>query len=109
MEKILDEKIIPNAQAKEILKARSKETDLGYEQKNTLTYLKKYDKLTEKKAQELKENLSQIKKLRDAEIIRIINILPEDKDDLRIVLEKEYNNLTEDEKKLILDNIKKII
>lgn len=109
MEKILDEKLITNTQAKEILKDRSKETDLGYEQKNTLTYLKKYDKLTEKKAQELAESLTQLKKLRERQIVRIINLMPEDNDDLRIILEKDYNNLTEDEKKLILNNVKKFI
>lgn len=109
MNEILNEKIITNAEAKEILRERAKEKELGYEQKNALEYLKKYDKLTAKKAQELFESLEKIKKLRETQIISIINLLPKDKDDLRLILEKDYNNLTEEEKNLILENVKKFI
>jgi len=48
MEEILTEILITNTEAKEILKEREKEIELGYEQKNSLDYLKKYDKLTPK-------------------------------------------------------------
>ena len=109
MNEILDEKFVTNAEVKEILKERAKETDLGYEQKNTLEYLKKYEKLTLKKAQDLSESLQKVKKLREMQIIAIINLLPKDNDDLRLVLEKDYNNLTDEERNLILENVKKFI
>ncbi len=109
MDEIIGEKIITNSEAKEILRARSKEIELGYEQKNALEYLKKYDKLTAKKARELMEELKQIKKLREKQIISIINILPKDNDDLRLILEKDYNTLSDDEKKLILESVKKFM
>jgi DNA-directed RNA polymerase subunit F len=109
MEDILKETLITNAEAKEILKERKKETELGYEQKNALEYLKKYDKLTPKKAKELMEKLKEIKKLREKQIITIVNILPKDRDDLRLLLEKDYNLLTDEEKDFIIENVKKFI
>jgi len=109
MEDIIREKLIPNTEAKEILKERKKEIELGYEQKNAFDYLKKYDKLNEKKMKELLKNLSEVKKLRERQIIAIINILPKDKDDLRLILDKDYNLLTEEEKNIILENVKKFI
>lgn len=109
MEEMVKEEITTNAQAKEILKERKKEIELGYEQKNALDYLKKYDKITEKKVKELMEKLSEIKKLRDRQIIAIINVMPKDNDDLRLILEKDYNLLTDEEKNLILENLSKLV
>lgn len=108
MDEILKEKLINNAEALEILKARSKEKELGYEQKNALEYLKKYTNITEKKAQELTQKLTELGKLTERQIISIVNLLPKDRDDLRVILEKDYKNLSEEEKNLILDNISKI-
>ena len=106
MEEILAEKLITNTEAKEILKERGKEVELGYEQKNSLDYLKKYDKLTMKKVENILEELKKITKLRERQIVGIINMMPEDNDDLRLVMEKDYSSLTDDEKKLILETVK---
>jgi len=109
MEDIVKETIITDTKAKEILKDRKKEVEFGYEQKNSYDYLKKFDKLTPKKVEELTEKLKEVKKLRERQTIAIVNILPKDKDDLRLVLEKDYNLLTEDEKNFILENINKLM
>jgi DNA-directed RNA polymerase subunit F len=109
MEDILKETLITNAEAKEILKERKKEIELGYEQKNAYDYLRKYDNLTPKKSQELIEKLREVKKLRERQIITMVNTMPKDKDDLRLLLEKDYNLLTEEEKDLILENLKKFM
>lgn len=109
MEEIVRENLITSSEAKEILKERKKEIELGYEQKNALDYLKKYDKLTLKKAKELASKLTEVKKLRERQIISIVNTLPQDNDDLRLILEKDYNILTDGEKSLILESVKKFI
>ena len=109
MEDIVKETLITNTQAKEILKERKKEVEFGYEQKNSYDYLKKYDKLTLKRTEELIEKLKEVKKLRERQIIAITNVMPTDKDDLRLILEKDYNLLTEDEKNLILEDVKKFL
>ena len=109
MEDIVKETPITNTKAREILKERKKEIELGYEQKNAYDYLKKYDKLTSKKSKELFDKFKEIKKLRERQIIAIVNIMPRDKDDLRLILEKDYNLLTEEEKTNILEIINKFL
>lgn len=109
MEEIIKEGLITDAEAQEILKERKKEIELGYEQKNALDYLRKYSKLTDKKAKKLIEELSKITKLRERQVISIVNLLPEGNDDLRLILEKDYNLLTDEEKTLILESVKKNI
>lgn len=107
VDEILNEKIVTNAEALEILKNRAKEKELGYEQKNALDHLKKFTKLNDKKAKELLESLKSASKLSERQIISIVNLLPRDRDDLRIILEKDYKNLKEEEKTLILDTVNK--
>jgi len=109
MEDIVKETLITNTKAKEILKERKKEIEFGYEQKNAYDYLRKYDNLTPKKVKDLAEKLKEIKKLRERQIIAIVNILPKDKDDLRLLLEKDYNLLTDEEKNFILENVNKFM
>ncbi len=74
-----------------------------------MDYLKKYDKLTPKGVKELTEKLNEVKKLRERQIIWIVNLLPVDNDDLRLILEKDYNLLSDEEKTLILESVKKFI
>jgi DNA-directed RNA polymerase subunit F len=108
-DEILSEKLVSNSEAKDILKSRSKDTELGFEPKNALEYLKKYDKLTKKQSKDLMEELGKVEKLRERQIITIVNLLPEDNDDLRLVLEKDYAIFSNEEKELILKTVKKFI
>jgi DNA-directed RNA polymerase subunit F len=105
--KVLDEKLVTDAEAKEILESIGKKIELKYEQKNALDILKKFVKIDAEKAKKLVEELKKIKKLREREIIAIVNFLPEDRDDLRLILEKEYTNFTPEEVNQILETVKK--
>jgi DNA-directed RNA polymerase subunit F len=107
MQEIMNEKMITDVEARELLAERKKEIELGYEQKNALEQLKKYNSLTPKKLEELLKKLSEVKKLKERQIISIVNILPKDNDDLRLILEKDYALLTEEEKNLILESMNK--
>ena len=98
MQQIVREELVTNSRAKDILSKRKKEIELGYEQKNAMDYLKKYDKLTLKKSEELIKKLAEVERLRERQIIMLVNVLPQDNDDLRLVLEKDYNILTDEEK-----------
>lgn len=106
---VISEKLVTDARAKEILDKRKKELDeLKYVQKNTLDILKNSVNIKPKEAEELIAELQKIEKLRERHIISIINALPQDKDDLRTVLQKEYSSLSDEEASLILQTIKKI-
>jgi DNA-directed RNA polymerase subunit F len=104
---VMSEKTITDIEAKEILENREKEGELRYEQKNALELLKKFVRLDKEKSVSLSEELAKIEKLRERQIVAIINFLPEDRDDLRAVLQKEYSILTDDEINLVLETVKK--
>jgi len=106
MDEVLKEKLITNAEALTILMKRSKERELTYEQKNALDHLKKYTPISEEMAKEMFQKLSELGKLTERQIITIINLLPKDRDDLRVILEKDYKNFSDQDKDAILDIIK---
>lgn len=104
---LLKEELITDSKAKELLESVGNEEDMKYEQKNAYDNLKKFVSVDPKKIEALVEELKQNPKLRERHIISIANLLPEDNDDLRLILQKEYSNFTQEETKLILDSIKK--
>jgi len=104
--KILNEKPILWSEAKKILE-ENPERKLGYEQKNALEHLRKFSKLSGKNAEEMFEKLGELTKLKDRHKVNIINFLPQDLDELRILFANEIINLSEDEKKKILAIVKK--
>lgn len=107
--KLLREELITNAKAKKIVEKLGKPDDMKYEQKNAYENLKKFVKVDPKQIEALVEELKKISKLRDRNIIAIANMLPEDVDDLRAILHKEYSNFTTDEINLILETVNKVI
>ncbi len=105
---IIKEEIISNAEALEILsKAEKEKKELNFLQKKSLEILKKFKKISAEKAKKMFEELSKIEKLRTSHIVSIINLMPEDLDDLRVALHKDYNLLDENEKNKILEIVKK--
>ncbi len=105
---IIKEEIISNAEALEILsKAEKEKKELNFLQKKSLEILKKFKKISAEKAKKMFEELTKIEKLRTSHIVSIINLMPEDLDDLRVALHKDYNLLDENEKNKILEIVKK--
>ena len=103
---MIKERIITDAEAKAILE---KKKEPKYEQKNALEILKKFVKLDVKKTEKLVEELKKIGKLRERQIVAIANFLPNDREDLRAVLHKEYSSFSQDEIDLILEKVKNAI
>ncbi|MEM5773027.1 MAG: RNA polymerase Rpb4 family protein, partial [Candidatus Aenigmatarchaeota archaeon] len=94
---VISEKEITDAEAKEILEEREKQGELKYEQKIALALLRKFVKVDAEKIKKLVEELRSIERLREKQIVAIANFLPEDKDDLRAILHKEYTAFTQEE------------
>ena len=104
---IISEEIVNKSKAKEILEKLQKEREeLKYEQKNSLELLAKSVKLDVTKSAELETELKKIEKLRERQVISIVNFLPEDKGDLRAILNKDYAALTNEEIDSILKTVK---
>lgn len=106
--KIIDEKFVSWTEAKNILDKKSKKKELGYEQKNTLEFLKKFSKLANKQLEEMISELKKIERLKEKHIITIVDMLPKDADELRVLFANEIINLSDDDKKKILNIVKKI-
>jgi len=106
---IISEEVITDLKAKELLEKREKESELKYEQKNALDVLKKFAKTDSEKIKKLTEELRAVERMRDKQIVAIVNFLPQDKDELRAVLHKEYTSFTPEEIDKILEIIKRNI
>src|SRR3989344_4643219 len=104
---IKNEQPVAAAVVKKLLAKREKEKELGYEQKVTLDYLKKFSDLSDKQAEELSEELRGVEKLNERQIVNIVNLLPQDLDELRLIFANERVDLSEGDKKKILDAVKK--
>jgi DNA-directed RNA polymerase subunit F len=104
---LLKEELVTNAKAKEALSSMGKPDDMKYEQKNAYDNLKKFASVNPKKIEALVKELEKNKKLRERQIVGIANALPEDTDDLRAILQKEYSSFTSEEINLILDLVSK--
>ena len=105
---IISEQIVTNVEAKEFLE-KNADSELKYEQKNALEILHKFSPVSVDKIKALMADLNKIEKLRDRHIIAISNFLPEDKEDLKVILNKEYATFTEDEINLILETVRKAV
>ena len=104
---VISEEFVPDSKAKELLENKEREGELKYEQKNSLEILKKFVKIDSDKIDELIAELKKIEKLRDRQIMTIVNFLPEDREDLRTVLHKDYSSLTDEEIDAVLKTVKR--
>jgi DNA-directed RNA polymerase subunit F len=103
---IQKEEVVTDVEAKEILE--SVKGELKYEQKNALEHLKKFVKSDLKTVKAVVEELKQNPNLRDKQIVEIINFLPEDVEDLRAVLQKDFARFSKEEIEKILEVVKKV-
>jgi DNA-directed RNA polymerase subunit F len=106
---IMSEKEITDVEAKEILENREKDGELKYEQKGALSVFRKFIKADTEKIKKLVEELKSVERLREKQIVAIANFLPEDRDDLRAILHKEYTAFTSEEIDKILEIVKKTV
>lgn len=105
--KVTEDKLVPAVEAKALLKTREKEQELGYEQKNALESLNKHCKLSTKKAKEMEEELRKISRLRDRHVVAVMDHMPQDMDDLRVLFSGDVISLPEEDKKAVLAVVKK--
>lgn len=105
--KVIEEKPIPYSHAKELLTKRKKDSELGYEQQNTLDYLEKFTKLTDSESAKLRKELEELNILTEKQIMELVNDLPGKEDLVRTILSKEKLEFSADQIKEIAKIIKK--
>ncbi len=103
---ILDEQYLTLPEVKEILADVSKqksEAELQYELKRALDHVNTFAKLDVAQSRALVNELIDLKKMKEEIAIRIADITPLSKNELRSIYAKERFTLTEDELEEILD------
>ena len=91
----------------EMLKERKREgEELSYEQQQTLKYTQKYSKLTNAKAEKLMSDLQGIEGLTDEFRVKVIDVLPDNMDTLKLLVIKG-KNVSQDKLDQILEIAKK--
>ncbi|MFB6075705.1 MAG: hypothetical protein ABEK17_01035 [Candidatus Aenigmatarchaeota archaeon] len=99
---VLNEEEVPAAEARNSLKKRNDE-DLKYEQKICLDFLKKHVDIQVTKARKMMNELENVGRIKPHQAAMIVNILPENKEEVRLLFSKERTRLKEEEMDKILE------
>lgn len=96
---MIEKKPIPLVDVRELIKARAESMEnavLTYEQNQSDDYVKKFAKLSKAQAKELMEELQKVEVL-DAETrVKIVDILPDDLETLKLLVPKNAKASEED-------------
>lgn len=95
-EELIEEKPVTLSETLEILKKRKKKGELEFGQRLTYDYTQKFSKLSDKKSRELVDKLLEIEKIREHQAVTLANLMPETKDDVRLIFSKERTSLTDE-------------
>lgn len=81
----------------------------NYEQKLAYEHVKKFSKIELKKAEALIKELSELemRKLKDEQIIKIVDLMPKDIHDLRVILAKSQVPFKDEELEKVIEIVKK--
>ena len=102
--KALGNEPIPAAKVKQILEDFSENYELSYEQNLTLDHVTKFNKISLEDAEELIEKLEDIVPKKKY-AVRIVDLMPEDLSDLRLMFAKERVPIKKEE----LEDILKVV
>ncbi len=101
---IKDKKPITLAEARELLKSSE-----GEKSKASADFIKKFTKLSAAEAEKLKKEIMalDIVKLKEEDIVKIVDFMPEDAEDIRKIFYGYDISLEQDEITKILETLKK--
>ncbi|GAA0529708.1 RNA polymerase Rpb4 family protein [Halorubrum ejinorense] len=109
----LDEEYVTTSEAKEILveiedeRAADEERDLRYELARAIEHVNRFAKLDADESRELVEELTELEQIDLPTAVKITDLLPEDRTELRSVFAQERYSLDGEELDEILDVVAK--
>lgn len=106
--KLLEEKLVTNAEAKAILE-KVEEEKLGEFQRRTLEFTRKFAKLPADKAAKLTQDLSSKLQLERNDAVQIVNTLPQSVEELRAVLTVKGRFVSTEQLNGILEIVKRYL
>ncbi len=105
---IVSEKIVTMADVRKILENLEKKEELEYEQRITLDYSRNFSLVSPTDAKKMAKEINKaIDRLKDSHIATIINILPRNADEIRMLFAKDRYKLEEKEIKSVLSIVEK--
>ncbi len=112
VKEIINEKLLALAEVKNILTNIQKKRDtadkeLRYEQRRAIEHAKKFAKTSEKSAKALVDELTKLEKMKPGIAIKIVDIMPKTKDELRSIYAKERYTLDAEELDMMLNLVSK--
>jgi DNA-directed RNA polymerase subunit F len=110
--KIIQETEIPMYEVKrEIESIKKRDKELNFRAQKTDEFLNTFVTLKESDLEELSEKLKKlnIPRLRDAQIFKIVDILPASVDDVKLILQGYTITVSQENMKKIADTVKKYI
>lgn len=105
---VLESEFVPLATVRKVLRKRLK-SELTYEQKMSLENSEEFTKLDERNSNSIIDELRalDIRKLKDKFIVKISDMAPETKEDLKLILSSSKVSFKDEELNQILDIVKK--
>lgn len=102
---VIDTKPIPAVKVRKIIEDFSEENELNYEQNVTLNHVSRFKHFSLEDSEKIIEELSEIIKPKIA--VRIVDLIPTDLSDLRLILAKESVPIKKEEMESILKILSK--
>ncbi|MEA5387467.1 RNA polymerase Rpb4 family protein [Haloarculaceae archaeon H-GB11] len=111
----LDEEFLTVAETKEILqdieheRAADEEREMRYELARAIDHVNRFAVLDVEESDEFVAELQELEKVDEATAYKIVNLLPQDRDELRAIYAQERYSLSGDELDEILDVVAKYV
>lgn len=100
---IIETEPITGAEVKEVLEEYSEDNELNYEQNITLNHLARFKRYSIEDSKKIVEELQDKVNLRQKVAVRIVDLIPQDLSDLRLIFTKEIHQPTKEEMEQILE------
>ena len=100
---IISSEPIPGAKVKDVLEEFSNDNELNYEQNVTLNHLARFRRYSVEDAEEIIEKLQSEFNLREKVAVHIVDLIPQDLADLRLIFAKEPGQVDKEDMEKILE------
>ena len=100
---VIESEPIPSSKVKEILEEYSENNELNYEQNITLNHLARFRRYSPEDAQEIYQKLQDEFGLRAKVAAHIVDLVPVDLADMRLIFAKEPSKTSPEDMKKILE------
>ncbi|MBE6499376.1 MAG: DNA-directed RNA polymerase subunit F [Methanobrevibacter thaueri] len=100
---VIESEPIPSSEVKEVLEEFAENNELNYVQNLTFNHLARFKRYSAEDAKEIFEKLQDELGLRSRVAAHIVDLVPEDLADMRLIFAKEPGNTTKEDMEKILE------